>query len=95
MRDPAGNWHDIADIPEGISVHMGEALASQSNGRVQATPHRVMSHGVERHSIAFFLEPGLGGSVGPFSKEDNEPSPALEDTYAASLLATLRRTDRA
>lgn len=74
---------------------MGEALETQSTGRVQATPHRVLSHGVERHSIAFFLEPGLFASVHPFSVEDVEPAVAPEDSYAASLIETLRQTGRA
>ncbi|MEM7116940.1 MAG: 2OG-Fe(II) oxygenase family protein [Chloroflexota bacterium] len=95
MRAPDGQWHDIADRPEGISVHMGEALETQSNGRLHATPHRVMSHGVERHSIAFFLEPGLFASVKPFSLSDHETPCAPEDSYAASLIETLRKTGRA
>jgi isopenicillin N synthase-like dioxygenase len=60
-----------------------------------ATPHRVLGQGVKRRSLVFFLEPGLFGSIRPFSMEDVEAETPLEDTYAASILHTLRRSGRA
>ena len=95
LQTPAGDWNYIPVVPEAFSVHLGDALETQTSGRMLATPHRVLGQGVKRRSIVFFLEPGLFGSIRPFSMEDVEAGTPLEDTYAASILHTLRRSGRA
>ena len=95
IQTPEGKWLGIPNIRDGFSVHLGETLETQSSGRVSATPHRVYSTGKTRQSMVFFLEPNLFGSTKPFGKEQSEPRPSNENTYAASMIKTLRRTGRA
>jgi isopenicillin N synthase-like dioxygenase len=90
-----GEWHGIPNIRDGFSVHLGESLQTQSSGRMRATPHRVYNTGKTRQSMVFFLEPNLFGSVKPFSTGPNDSYKTDEDTYAASMIDTLRRTGRA
>ena len=95
IQTPEGEWLGIPNIRDGFSVHLGETLETQSSGRVGATPHRVYSTGKTRQSMVFFLEPNLFGSIKPFAEEPSESRPSNEDTYAASMIRTLRRTGRA
>jgi isopenicillin N synthase-like dioxygenase len=95
IQTPDGEWLGIPNIRKGFSVHLGEALDTQTSGRMHATPHRVYSTGKTRHSMVFFLEPNLFGSVKPFSTEPNEPIASDENTYAASMINTLLNTGRA
>jgi len=95
IQTPEGKWLGIPNIRDGFSVHLGETLETQSSGRVSATPHRVCSTGKTRQSMVFFLEPNLFGSTEPFGKEQSEPRPSNENTYAASMIKTLRKTGRA
>ncbi|MEM7334733.1 MAG: 2OG-Fe(II) oxygenase family protein [Chloroflexota bacterium] len=95
MQSPAGEWNYIPKVEEGYSVHLGDALEAQTNGRLLATPHRVLGQGVKRRSIAFFLEPGLYGSIRPFSVDGVEEEVKLEDTYGESIMKTLRASGRA
>ncbi len=95
IQTPEGEWLGIPDIRDGFSVHLGETLETQSLGRVSATPHRVYSTGKTRQSMVFFLEPNLFGSTEPFGKEQSETRPSNENTYAASMVETLRKTGRA
>jgi len=95
FQTPAGDWLDVPNTPGGISVHLSETLETQASHRFAATPHRVLDYGKLRRSIVFFFEPGLFSSTTAFSHEEIEAPVADEDTYAASLLETLRRTGRA
>lgn len=94
LRSPAGAWLDLPDTSDGLSILVGESLQTQSSNRFTATPHRVLGQGQTRHSMVFFLEPGLYSSTRAFSSSPVEALPADEDTYAASMLATLRKTGR-
>ena len=95
IQTPESEWLGIPNIRDGFSVHLGETLETQSSGRVRATPHRVYSTGKTRQSMVFFLEPNLFGSIKPFANEPSESRPSNEDTYAASMIRTLRKTGRA
>ncbi len=95
FQSPAGNWLDVPDIPDSISILVGESLQSQSSNQITATPHRILGRSQMRHSIVFFLEPNLFSSIRAFCKDSNEKPPVVEDTYATSMLETLRKTGRA
>ncbi len=95
FQTPSGVWLDVPVISEGFAVLLGESLETQSSQRFLATPHRILGHRHIRHSMVFFLEPGLFSSTQPFSKDSFEQSPLEENTYAASLVETLRKTGRA
>ena len=59
-----------------------------TDGRIPATPHRVLDLGKPRQSIGFFYEPGLGVPL----KGDLFAKPAdvdLRDTYGWMLLKRL------
>lgn len=86
MQTPTGEWQAIPRVEDGISVHLGMAIHSMTNGLFQATPHRVLGKGGSRQSIGFFLEPNLHSSVKPFVIDEVEPAAADEDSYAAALL---------
>ena len=64
-QGPDGTWRDLPTIRNCLSVHLGSVLEIMTEGRVSATPHRVIDHGGRRQSIGFFLEPGLGVQLAP------------------------------
>ncbi len=63
-------WHDVPMLPNTVSVHLGTVLQLMTDGRVPATPHRVVDHGQHRRSVAFFVEPGLGTQLAPVRAGD-------------------------
>ena len=67
---PDGTWRDVPLVPNAVSVHLGTVLEVMTEGRVRATPHRVLDSGTHRQSIGFFVEPGLSASVGPIAGDD-------------------------
>lgn len=95
IRTPAGEWLDVPARSEGLSVHLGETLETQSSRKLAATPHRILGRNRVRHSVVFFLEPNLFASTGAFSKNSPDDVPTDEETYAASMINTLRKTGRA
>ena len=95
MKTPAGEWLELPEKGEGLSVHLGEALETQSSANFVATPHRVLGWDKVRHSIVFFLEPNLSSNTNAFSKNSTEEAAADNETYAASMINTLRETGRA
>ena len=60
---PDGVWRDVPVQANCVSVHLGDVLEVMTDGRVPATPHRVIDHGVARQSIGFFLEPRLDANL--------------------------------
>jgi hypothetical protein len=81
-------WHDVPMLPNTVSVHLGTVLQLMTDGRVPATPHRVVDHGQHRQSVAFFVEPGLGTRLAPLQRHtepDEAPDPAGPGTYGWHL----------
>ncbi|MDH3633063.1 MAG: hypothetical protein OES20_00010 [Gammaproteobacteria bacterium] len=95
IKTPTGEWLDVPERSEGLSVHLGEALETQSSRKFVATPHRVLGWDRVRHSIVFFLEPNLFSSTNAFSENSCDETPSNDETYAASMINTLRKTGRA
>lgn len=62
---PDGTWRDVPVMDGTVSVHLGTVLQLMTGGRIPATPHRVIDHGVARQSIGFFVEPGLATRLAP------------------------------
>ena len=94
VQTAEGEWIGVPNIRDGFSVHLCEALEKQSSGHLRATNHRVYDTGNARQSMVFFLEPNLCSSVKAFSTMPAEPPASDEDTYAASMIETLRKTGR-
>jgi len=62
----ANEWMDVDSKPDILVVTFGEALQRLTNGRVQATRHRVVHNGrTARHSMAIFVDPNPYQEVSP------------------------------
>lgn len=62
----ASQWTDVVAEPDHLVVTFGEALQRLTNGRVQATRHRVVHDGsTARHSMAVFVDPNPHREVAP------------------------------
>ena len=81
---PDGTWRDVPRIENCLSVHLGTVLEIMTEGRVPATPHRVIDRGAPRQSIGFFLEPGLGAQLEPI-KAGAAASASVTGTYGWHL----------
>lgn len=86
---PDGTWRDVPRLENGISVHLGDVLEIMTDGRVPATPHRVIDQGTPRQSIGFFLEPALSAQLAPIeAKVDfSDAVAAARGTYGWHLQA--------
>lgn len=62
-QGPDGDWHDVPRVPNTVSVHLGTVLEQMTEGRVRATPHRVLDLGTHRQSVGFFVEPSLATEI--------------------------------
>ena len=65
VRTPDGEWIPVPATPGVIPVNVGEILEFATQGRLAATPHRVISQGGSRLSMPFFLNPALDRCVEP------------------------------
>ena len=81
---PDGHWRDVPMVKDCLSVHLGTVLEIMTDGKVPATPHRVIDHGTARQSIGFFLEPGLGAQLSPLTT-GAAPSESVTGTYGWHL----------
>ena len=64
--DADGNWVEVNPIKGCFVVNAGEMLKRWTNGRVQASLHRVVSKSnVPRYSIPFFFEPNIDCFIEP------------------------------
>ncbi len=71
-RGPAldgGAWLDVPPEEGTLAVNFGKLLESWTGGRIKATEHRVIGHGLtggqERCSVPFFYEPRTDAEIAP------------------------------
>jgi isopenicillin N synthase-like dioxygenase len=58
VQDRAGRWLDAPVMEDAFVCNIGDCLMRWSNDVYVSTPHKVVSPpGVERYSVAFFLDP--------------------------------------
>lgn len=60
-----GKWVGVQAAPGRFVINFGEMLESWSEGRVRATPHRVIGSGAERLSMPLFYNPSYETNVAP------------------------------
>ena len=65
VRNAAGEWIAAPPIPGTFVINLGDQMARWTNGRFQATPHRVInkSDRLDRYSIAMFFDPCLDSVI--------------------------------
>merc|ERR1712087_607661 len=65
----ADKWVPVEFNPNLLVVTFGEALQRLTNGRVQATRHRVVHDGATaRHSVAVFVDPNPHKTIAPMKR---------------------------
>lgn len=76
-----GQWLDVPVIENSFVLNTGQLMARWSDGRIKATPHRVLNHRTrDRYSIAFFYDCGLAT---PLDFEAvSQPDATLRDAEA-------------
>jgi isopenicillin N synthase-like dioxygenase len=78
VATPDGRWVDAPPLPGSFVVNVGTMLHRWSNGRLLATPHRVINtSGAERYSVPFFYDPDVTARVEPLACCIGADRPAL------------------
>jgi isopenicillin N synthase-like dioxygenase len=64
VQDRSGRWLDAPIIPGAFICNIGDCLMRWSNDVYVSTPHKVVSpKGLDRYSVAFFLDPNPDAMV--------------------------------
>jgi isopenicillin N synthase-like dioxygenase len=64
-RSRDGSWVEVPPLENTLVMNFGQVLEHWSAGRIRATEHRVLGHGMERHSIPFFYEARADATIAP------------------------------
>ena len=65
VRQRGGGWIPVRAEPGTFVINLGEMFEMWTNGRVKATPHRVVGGTNERISIPLFFNPNYDTNVAP------------------------------
>ncbi len=77
VRAGDGNWIEVPYRAGAFVLNTGSMMVRWSNGRLQATPHRVINRsGRERYSIPFFYDPGVATVIEPLPSCVDDGHPA-------------------
>ncbi|TCR16041.1 2OG-Fe(II) oxygenase family protein [Streptomyces sp. BK205] len=79
IRDPEGEWINVPPIEGAFVINAGDMLTRWSNGRIPATPHRVLTpKEQERFSVAFFYGTSYDVLIEPIGEPVNEKARQYE-----------------
>ncbi len=79
VRKRGGGWIPVSAKPGEFVINFGEMLDLWTQGRIVATPHRVVGTSAERISIPLFFNPSHDVNVAP---KGQEPITAVEHLEA-------------
>lgn len=65
VRKRGGGWIPVSAPPGEFIINFGEMMEIWSEGRVRATPHRVIGTTQERLSIPLFFNPSVDTNIAP------------------------------
>ncbi|MDD9721405.1 2-oxoglutarate and iron-dependent oxygenase domain-containing protein [Sulfitobacter sp. PR48] len=65
VRKRGGGWIPVTAAPGAFAINFGEMLQFWSDGKVIATPHRVIGSTAERISVPLFFNPARETNVAP------------------------------
>ena len=95
VQDRSGRWHDAPVMPNAFVCNIGDCLMRWSNDVYVSTPHKVVSPpGVDRYSVAFFLDPNPDAIVAclPSCTSSDRPAKYAPITGAEFLRSRLEPT---
>jgi isopenicillin N synthase-like dioxygenase len=98
IENAGGEWVEVPVVPDSFVVNLGELMTPWTNGRWQATRHRVVNPPraaakAHRLSIAFFNKPNYGAVIEPIpGTGDAQLYPAI---IAGEWFDQRRRTEAA
>lgn len=76
LRTTSGGWHDAPHTGGRLVVLLGDMLERWTNGRLQATGHRVRETAARRYSIVMFMAVDDGVTVAPLPAFVSDTSPS-------------------
>ncbi|MEM9786509.1 MAG: 2-oxoglutarate and iron-dependent oxygenase domain-containing protein [Pseudomonadota bacterium] len=69
VRKRGGGWIALSAPPGEFVINFGEMLEMWTNGRIKATPHRVVGTIAERISVPLFFNPNHDANVAPLGSD--------------------------
>lgn len=70
VRKRGGGWIPVSAEPGEFVINFGEMIAFWSDGKVRATPHRVVGGAAERISVPLFYNPTYETNVAPKGSDE-------------------------
>ena len=74
ILDLNNKWIDAPPVADTFYFNIGDMLEAWSNGRLVATPHRVLNSGEERYSIPYFFATDYDTVIEPLATQSNASS---------------------
>ena len=93
VRSMDGDWIDVPPVEDYFVMNTGEILNHWSNGKLVATPHRVVNRsGLERYSCPFFFDPNVHSRIRtlPSCITDENPGQFKDIVYGEMIMEHLR-----
>jgi isopenicillin N synthase-like dioxygenase len=86
VRKRGGGWIPISAPPGTFIINFGEMLEFWTQGRVMATPHRVVGGKAERISVPLFFNPSYNTNVAPPGQPPVKAGDHLSERFRETYL---------